>query len=68
MMPESVDIFEHAGTGTHSTAIHPGYGTLLCPMDSPVPEHKLLILWLVRKQAQNFGADSYSKCDRNDSK
>ena len=45
-MPGSVNIFEHAGTGTpHSTAIHPGYGTLLCPMDSPLPEHKLSILW-----------------------
>ena len=34
------------------TLQHPGYGTLLCPMDSPLPEHKLSILWLVRKQAQ----------------
>ena len=37
MMPGSVNIFKHAGTGTHSTVIHPGYGTLLSPMDSPLP-------------------------------
>ena len=49
------------GTGTHSTAIHPGYGTLLCPTSSPLPEHKLSILWLVRKQAQSFGAGYHSK-------